>query len=159
MNLTETLFDNGFTIPVRITNGKPSFSLTNGWMGMTTQNPDITMYKGNRCAMLSLQGSAPNPMDITDEYTARCNSMSVRYIGLYAAGRAIYETWSGVMPSDETIKFFLNEDEILLESMYYFTPRSGSIIAQSFETSIDIPNYAYINKFTANDTKGHNKCT
>jgi len=154
MNLTELLFDKSFWVHVWLVNGKPSINFNNGWMGVTTQTPDITMFKGSRLAIFSLQGmSFPDPFCLTDKeyesYLKMCNSLSVKYIGLFVSGRAIYETWSGVLPPNDVVDVFLNESSVITESMHQFSPRSNMRVKEFFDNDLPVNNKAvYINKHT-----------
>lgn len=106
MNLSEKLIASGFK-PDTGTNSV--FNPKNNWMGVSVYQPDVFFDKGNKTVHLSVQGLAmPTPSPMTKEMLSLLQNRAARYIGFSIDRGKIYESWTGVMPTEEFINDFLS---------------------------------------------------
>lgn len=75
------------------------------WFGLCIDHPDSYFRKDNKIVYLSLQGiSMPTP---PKEYDELLKSRSCRYICFKNGKEIIYETFSGEVPDEKTVDYFL----------------------------------------------------
>lgn len=106
-SFTVKALNNGFKPFPEYFNGKDNY------FGVSTlcskgYTPDAIITKGNKQIAISLQGAfMPMPKLITPEIQILLNNRSTKYIGFFIDKKAIYQTWSGEMPTEEFINNFI----------------------------------------------------
>lgn len=101
--MTAELLNNGFT---EILNGK-KFNPKNNWFGISTYEPDAIFVRGDKKAIFSLQGFYMNSDNILNAPKELLEQCACRYIALHVGEEMIYETYTGVLPSNELIEQFM----------------------------------------------------
>lgn len=122
MNISEILINNGFEVySIAFNNHKPEFTVykntkfnsLNNWFGVSLYVPDALFRKDNKEVILSLQGIAASfshiPADKKEEVNTLLEAKACKYICLKIEDTILYESWSGVLPSEELIISFINQ--------------------------------------------------
>jgi len=106
MNIVEQLLLVGFKDPVF-----PNFNPKNNWFGVSLYHPDVCFERESKTAIFSLNGCLMNT-DITkekyEELKPIFDEMKAKYICLRSGKEIIYETYTGVLPSEKILNDFLN---------------------------------------------------
>lgn len=113
MNFIEKIVAAGFSrVENEFEKGKTrqdaGYKLNNGWLGLTIYHPDAYFRKQGFDGelIISLQGLLSGVPKKAEDWQL-VQSMSSRYIRLDANGETLYETFSGMFPTDDIVEKFL----------------------------------------------------
>lgn len=102
MNFVKQAIANGF---------KPTisrFNPDNNWFGVSKQDPDVLLVRGNKVIHLSLQGGQmPTPDPLPDGFTNVAEKMGLCYLGFLEDGEFVYQNWFGKLPDENFINKFI----------------------------------------------------
>ncbi len=113
MEFIDKIMNGGFTLRDecdKSSNPLIGWRKGNGWHGCTAAHPDVVFINGDKLVYISLQGvlmsvvASPRLMRENAELLSSC---SARYLCLRDGDKIVYETMSGVLPSDDVLEEFI----------------------------------------------------